>query len=133
MTQEEVGPELHTDFAFMGDEKSGELITIMVPKEKTTRMLMSTVASKIFSRVCAKENACFYLGNWCTHVATTVKSDNEPATSSMVTQIGKLRAANGGQGFSVEMSVRHFPAQAMTSLNGSANSSRESSSSPKRS
>ena len=36
MTQEEVGPELHMDFAFMGDEESGELLTILVAKERTT-------------------------------------------------------------------------------------------------
>ena len=42
--------------------------------------------------------------------ATTVKSDNELATSAMVTQIGKFFSAHGGLGFSVEMSALHFPA-----------------------
>ena len=134
MTQEEVGPELHTDFAFMGDEESEELLSILVVKERMTRMLMSTVVqAKSSAEFAAKRTFAFLREIGASTLATTVKSDNEPATSAMVTQIAKLRAAHGGQRFRVEMSALHFPAQAMTSLNGSANSSRASSSSPKRS
>ena len=43
----------------MGDEKSEELLTILVAKEKTTRMLMSTVV-----QACSKESACFSSGDW---------------------------------------------------------------------
>ena len=40
----------------------------------------------------------------------TVKSDNEPAMSALVTHIGKLRAANWGQRFSVKMSPAYSSA-----------------------
>ena len=111
LTQEEVGPELHMDFAFMGDEESEELLTILVAKERTTRMLMSTVVqAKSSVEFAAKRTLAFLREIGCEHVAMTVKSDNEPAMSALVTQIGKLRAANGGQRFSVEMSPAYSSA-----------------------
>ena len=89
----------------MEDEESEELLTILVAKERTTRMLMSTVVqAKSSVEFAAKRTLAFLLEIGCGHVATIVKSDNEPAMSALVTQIGKLRAANGGQRLSVEMS-----------------------------
>ena len=103
MTQEEVGPELHMDFAFMGGKENEELLTIFVAQERTTRMLMSTVVqAKSSVEFAAKRTLAFLREIGCEHVAMTVKSDNEPAMSALVTQIGKLRAASGGQRFSVE-------------------------------
>ena len=111
MTQEEVVPELYMDFAFMGDEGSEELLTILVAKERTTRMLMSTVVqAKSSVEFAAKRTLAFLREIGCEHVAMTVKSDNEPSMSALVTQIGKLRAANGGQRFSVEMSPAYSSA-----------------------
>ena len=108
---QEVGPELYMDFAFMGDEESEELLTILVAKERTTRMLMSTVVqAKSSAEFTAKRTLAFLREIGCEHVAMTVKSDNEPAMSALVTQIGKLRAANGGQTFSVEMSPAYSSA-----------------------
>ena len=72
MTQQEVGPEWHMDFAFMG------LLTILV-------------------EFAAKRTLAVLREIGCEHVAMSVKSDNKPAMSALVTQIGKLRAANGGQ------------------------------------
>ena len=111
MTQEEGGPELHMDFPFMGDEENEELLTTLVAKERTTRMLMSTVVqAKSSVEFAAKRTLTFLREIGCEHVGMTVKSDNEPAMSALVTQIGKLRAANGGQRFSVEMSPAYSSA-----------------------
>ena len=109
ITQEEVGPELHMDFAFMGDGESEELLTILVAKERTTRMmLMSTVVqAKSSAEFAAKKTLAFPWETGCEHVAMTDNSDNEPAMSALVRQIGKLHAANGGQRFSVEMGPAH--------------------------
>ena len=106
LTQEEVGPELHIDFAFVGDEESEELLTILVAKERTMRMLMTTVGqAKSSVEFAAKRTLAFLRESGCEHVAKTVKSDNEPAMSALVTQIG-----NGGQRFSVEMSPAYSSA-----------------------
>ena len=65
---------------------------------------MSTVVqAKSSAEFAAKRTLAFIREIGYEHVAMTVKSDNEPAMSALVTQIGKLRAANGGQRFSVEM------------------------------
>ena len=64
LTQEEVGPELHMDFAFMGDEESDELLSILVAKERTTRMLMSTVVqAKSSVEFAAKRTLAFLRGD----------------------------------------------------------------------
>ena len=68
MTQEEAGPELHMDFAFMGDEESEELLTILVAKERTTRMLMSTVVpAKSSVEFAAKRTLAFLREIGCEH------------------------------------------------------------------
>ena len=70
---------------------------------------MSTVVqAKSSVEFAAKRTLAFLREIGCEHVAMTVKSDNEPAMSALVTQIGKLRAANGGQ--SVEMSPAYSSA-----------------------
>lgn len=72
---------------------------------------MSTVVqAKSSAEFAAKRTLAFLREIGCEHVAMTVKSDNEPAMSALVTQIGKLRAANGGQRFSVEMSPAYSSA-----------------------
>ena len=77
LTQEEVGPELRMDFAFMGDEESEELLTIWVAKERTTRMLMSTVVqAQSSAEFAAKRTLAFLREIGCELVAFTVKSDN---------------------------------------------------------
>ena len=72
---------------------------------------MSTVVqAKSSAEFAAKRTLAFLREIGCEHVAMTVKSDNMPAMSALVTQIGKLRAANGGQRFSVEMSTAYSSA-----------------------
>ena len=74
-----------------------ELLTNLVAKERTTKMLMSTaVEAHSSAEFTAKRTLASLREIMCEHVARTVKADNEPAMSALVTQIGKLRAANGG-------------------------------------
>ena len=73
---------------------------------------MSTVVqAKSSAEFAAKRTFAFLREIGCEHVAMTVKSDNEPAISALVTHIGKLRAANGDQRFSVEMSPAYSSAR----------------------
>ena len=56
-------------------------------------MLMSTVVqAKSSAEFAAKRTLAFLREIGCEHVAMTVKSDNEPAMSALVTQIGKARS-----------------------------------------
>ena len=70
LTQEEVAPEMHMDFAFMVDEESEELLTILVAKERTTRMFVSVVVhAKSPAECAARKTLAFLLGIGCDHVA----------------------------------------------------------------
>ena len=89
-------------------KESEELLTILVAKERTTRMFMSVVVQAKSSAEFAAKRTLFFGRSGARHVAMTVKSDNEPAMSALLTQIGKLRAAKGGQRFSVEICPRMF-------------------------
>ena len=67
--------------------------------------------AKSSAEFAAKRTLVFFFREiGCEHVAIIVKSDNEPAMSALVTQIGKSRAATGGQRFSVEMSTAYSSA-----------------------
>ena len=109
LQREEIGPELHTENAFMRDENTEELLTILVAKERTTRMPMSTVHQAV-DGICCQEKVCFSSKIGCEHISMTVKTDDEPAMSALVTQISKVRAASGGQRFSAETSPAHSSA-----------------------
>ena len=82
----------------MGDEESEELLTILVAKERDDEDAHVNGGCKqnLQQSFAAKRTLAFLREIGCEHVAMTVKSDNEPAMSALLTQIGKLRAANGG-------------------------------------
>ena len=104
LTQEEVGPELHMDFAFMEMNKVRSSLPFWWQlKGRRGCSCQRWCKQKSSAEFAAKRTLAFIREIGYEHVAMTVKSDNEPAMSALVTQIGKLRAANGGQRFSVEM------------------------------
>ena len=135
MAQEKVGPEMHMDFAFMGDEEREELLTILVAKKRTTRMLTSTVVqAKSSAEFAAKRTLAFLREIGCEHVAMTVKSVNEPA---MCERLGDADWQVARSKWRPEIQRRDEPGifqrKQWRRSTGSANSSRASSSSPKRS
>ena len=92
-------PELHLDYAFMGDEgEAGKTLTILVARERRTRMTMSTVVpskssgSFVIERVWAFMKELGIEGQ-----DTVVKSDQEPSIKHLVDEIGRRKAEVGGR------------------------------------
>ena len=105
---EEGLPELHVDYMFMGEEKEGKTLAILVGRERETKAVMATVVPRkssgewVAKRMMAWMKELGY--EFCDVI---VKSDNEPALVSLVEAWGKLRAARGGQRMVVEHSPVH--------------------------
>merc|ERR1712026_515647 len=93
------------DFMFMGDEGSEETLAVLVAKERSTGMLMATVAPRksegvwLAARVMAFMREC-----GCEVEPVIMKNDGEPALVKVVEEIGRLRAAKGGRGMVIENS-----------------------------
>merc|ERR1712026_433179 len=89
----------------MGDEGSQEPLAVLVAKERSTGLVMATVAPRksegtwLGSRVMAFMREC-----GCEVEPVIMKSDNEPALVKVIEEVGRLRAAKGGRGMVVESS-----------------------------
>ena len=97
---EEIGmPEVHMDFIFMGDEAERKKWTILVAKERGTKMLMATVLpSKSSGDFAARRVLAFMRESGCAFGNITLKSDNEEAIKTVVSDVAKARAAGGAPG-----------------------------------
>ena len=95
--------EVHLDFMFMGDEAEDR--TLAVANETSRGMVMSTVAPRKSSvQWLGRRVMAFMREAGCEVEAVVMKSDNEPALTKVVEEIGRLRAAIGGQEMVVENS-----------------------------
>ena len=91
--------EVHLDFMFMGDEGDDRTLAVLVVKERSRGMVMSTVAPRKSSgQWLGRRVMAFMREAGCEVEAVVIKSDNEPALTKVVEEIGRLRAAIGGQG-----------------------------------
>ena len=98
--------EVHIDFAFMGEEdKPGETIPILVAKERSTRMCMAAATPrKTTGDYIAKRLMAFLKEVGCAVGDMTIKADQEPALSSIIEALSKIRATEGGGRLVVENS-----------------------------
>ena len=101
-------PEVHVDYMFMGEEKEGKTLALLVGRERDSRAVMATVVPRKSSGEWAAKRLMAWLRElgyeFCDII---VKSDNEPALTSLVETWGRLRAAQGGQRMVVEHSPVH--------------------------
>ena len=99
-------PEIHMDFAFLGEEGDpGNTLPVLVVKERSTRMGMSAATPrKTTGTYIARRVMAFLKEVGCEVGDVTAKSDQEPAIKSIVEDVGKLRAAAGGWRYVVENS-----------------------------
>jgi hypothetical protein len=89
--------EFHMDFCFPGGEADKETQTILVMRERTTRMTMaSAVPSKSTGAFIAKRGVAFMKEVGCQFGTVILKSDQEPAIKAVVEEMCKYRAAGGG-------------------------------------
>ena len=103
---ERVLPEVHFDFCFMGEEdKPGDTLPILVVREVASRMTLATVVPlKSTGAFVAKRVVAFLREIGCEQCDLVAKSDQEPAIVAIVTEVGRMRAANGAGRYIVESS-----------------------------
>jgi hypothetical protein len=91
-------PEVHLDFCFIGDEREpGEALTVLIVKERTTKMAMATVVpSKSTGRFVSERVVAWMAEVGIDKGDVVMKSDQENAIKCVVEAIATLRAANGG-------------------------------------
>ena len=98
--------EVHLDFMFVGDEGDDRMLAVLVVKERSRGMVMSTVAPRKSSgQWLGRRVMAFIREAGCEVEAVVILSDNELALTKVVDEIGRLRAAIGGHGMVVENSV----------------------------
>jgi hypothetical protein len=103
-------PEIHFDFCFLGDEKGrklevGETLPVLVVREVHSKMVLSAgTPSKSTGNFIARRCLAFLREIGCESCDVIVKSDNEPAITSIISEVGRMRAATGGGKWIVENS-----------------------------
>ena len=99
------GVEIHLDHCFPGEEDQDFKLTILVARDRGTKMTVSSVApSKTCGEFIAKRVVAFMKEIGAGQGDITIKSDQEPALIALVREIGSHRAAGGGGRMVVESS-----------------------------
>ena len=91
--------EMHFDYAFMGEEgEAGKTVTMLVVRERKTRMTMSTaMPTKSTGKFVVERVWAFMKEVGIEHLDVIVKSDQEPAIKHLVDEIGRRKAETGGR------------------------------------
>ena len=91
-------PEIHMDFMFLTEEGEDQKWTVLVVKERLSRMLMGTaIPSKSTGAFAARRVVAFLREIGCEFVDINVRSDNEEAILHLVSEVGRMRASGGSQ------------------------------------
>ena len=99
--------EFHADFCFPGDEDEEKNLTVMVVRERLTKMMMaSVVQSKSTGEFIATRIVAFMKEVGCEQADVTVKTDQEEAMKAIMTEVAKVRASRGSGRTVVEMSKK---------------------------
>jgi len=94
--QESETIEFHMDFCFPGGELDAKTQTILVMRERATRMTMaSAVPSKSTGTFIAKRGVAFMKEVGSQYGTVILKSDQEPAIKAVVEEMCRVRAAGG--------------------------------------
>ena len=103
--EEPEGVEIHMDLCFPGGEEGPDKMTVLVARERRTRMTLATaLPSKSSGTFVAKRVVAFMREIGCEQGDVTIKSDQEPAMKAIISEIGRVRAAAGGGRMMVESS-----------------------------
>ena len=100
------GHEMHFDFCFLGKEaEPRKLLTVLVAKDRATKMMMSTrLPTKTTGKYVAKRVMAFMKEVGCEHGDMVHKADQEVVMDQILSDVGRLRAAQGGGRFVAENS-----------------------------
>ena len=87
-------PELHVDMCFLGEEKDPHnTITVLVGRERSTRMTMATVVpAKSARSFTSRRLVAFMKEVGILHGDLLVKSDQEPAVKAILSDAGRVRS-----------------------------------------
>ena len=90
-------PHIHLDCTFMGDEKEGKTLACLVARERATKAVLSTVIPRQSAGewICRRLMACLR-EIVLKFVDIIVKSDNEPAVTSLIKSWSTLGAMKSG-------------------------------------
>ena len=95
--ESEGGHELHMDFCFMGEQADQRKMTILVARERRTRMTLASVApSKAHNEFLAGRIQAFLRELGLDRGDLVVKTDQEPAMRALIGEVARRRAADGG-------------------------------------
>ena len=94
--------EVHFDFIFMGDEGEDRTLAVLLAKKRSRGMVVAPSMSS--GRWLGRRVMAFMREAGCEVEAVVMKNDNELALRKVMEEIGRLRAAIGGQGMVVENS-----------------------------
>ena len=105
MEEERQVPEVPLDYMFTGDEKEGKTLAFLVAREREMRAVLSTVVP----RKTTGEWICRRLIAWLREIGLEsvdiiVKSDNEPALTSLIASWSTMRAMTSGSRMIIENS-----------------------------
>ena len=91
--------EVHFDYAFMGDENDvGNTATILVARERKTRMTMATVVpAKSTGKFVVERVWAFMKEVGIQSLDVIAKSDQEPSIKKLIDEIGRRKAEAGGR------------------------------------
>ena len=97
-------PELNFDFCFLGQEsEAGKGVTVLVVREKTTKMVMSTVVpTKAVSPWICRRLMAFLKELGLQNGDVILKSDQEPSIKAVIKEFAKMRAVSGAAGRCIE-------------------------------
>ena len=99
-------PELHADMCLLGDENDpGNTVPVLVLRERSSRMTMAAaVPSKTTNTYISKRVVAFMKEIGVVHGDVLVRSDKEPAMKAILSEVGRVRAAEGGGRYVMEQS-----------------------------
>jgi hypothetical protein len=90
-------PEVAVDFMFMGEEKDGRTLAMVVAKERDSKAIMCTVTPrKSTGEWISKRLMAWTREVGVEHGPLIIKSDNEPALKDLTEKWASLRAMRGG-------------------------------------
>ena len=92
-------PEVHFDFCFPGDDgEPGRTLTVFAGRDRQTRMTLAAVVPTKSSTgsFIARRVVAFLREIGMSGSDITIKSDQEPAMISILNEVARMRAAEGG-------------------------------------
>ena len=90
--------DFHLDYCFPGDGEGTKPLTVLVARERLTRMTMSSLVSrKGADKAVAARVRSFIVEVGCEHADIILKSGQEESIKALLREVGKQHAVGGGK------------------------------------